>query len=975
MRFRTARAGAVIALLIQLFLVACGNTKHPSGSLCFTDEVCGTGSLCLSGQCVQTKSCSTSLDCGTGICSQGHCFSEQCSADNPCRVGLQCVEGFCIRPASETQGTGTTGSEDASGDGTSSTEKQCTTNSDCVGKVGQLSSCEEPACVSGQCTKAKKPVGASCSDGLFCTVGDACNADGQCVGTPRSCGDLATQCTAGVCDESKRACIAQPKPQGTACDDGKFCTVNDRCDGQGTCKGGETNPCTSDNACLAGYCDTTSDSCKTKPQPATTPCDDGKFCTVSDHCDGKGLCVGGETRDCSASGDGVCMEGFCDPDADTCDARPVKEDTPCNDGLFCTVNDRCSADGKCEKSEPRNCVGSSDGKCVSDRCDEANKKCGELEPDTTACNDGNPCTKDTTCTAGVCGNGTPLKLGTPCSIGSNKNAMCGYYGDCRPWERTAYNAPPPPVQTSESESYFLGLCLSDKGDKVHALGGYYYYDPQNQNYVDKLNSYPISGTTIGDPKELVDVALYGWGDMACHGGLIGFDRQGGIDAIGTDVVTEIPIQPRITLGPNSPFWFFRWDESKGEFLLDNTYDAALTALLYGQGLDYANIERLVTISRLVTDTEERVYIGGQIYWEHDLGDGYEWGYNALILCTRPLAGGDPTCTLERQTHLDEFSTATLINAHVHSFFDNSDPQNTKVELFTLTSFGNNGECGPFGCAIVPTDLIGPIPPASPGYWMFGYTDASEWTIDGPNGCDGMQRYVPDQNDPLGYVEVPCWHPAGFYPNFSGRDFIPDGWRDSHGLGRDNLYVVGTSVYDYNQPLEHFYSPVLRYNRTDGWKKLPTIGDDAVKKLMGIDTLPYSLSVALNRVRELAGGFVLVQGEISLCNPNLQQEQSCGYNAPVTKQLFSAVYCTTALEWLPLVPMQASTQCCDRCNSGNFKPCSYFREGPLDEPPLKMESVVGTDMTSVYLVGNQPVEDPQSEGYGNQPYIFSWITKK
>lgn len=74
---------------------------------------------------------------------------------------------------------------------------------------------------------------------------------------------------------------AQVCAEGTACDDGKFCTINDRCDSNGDCVG-EANPCTSETACVDSSCDEERDRCE---YVAT--------------CGGSGACSCGEGTDCS----------------------------------------------------------------------------------------------------------------------------------------------------------------------------------------------------------------------------------------------------------------------------------------------------------------------------------------------------------------------------------------------------------------------------------------------------------------------------------------------------------------------------------------------------------------------------------------------------------------------------------------------------------------------------------------------------
>ena len=57
-------------------------------------------------------------------------------------------------------------------------------------------------------------MGASCDDGNLCTVNDTCQADGQCVGTPKNCDDN-NACTVDTCDPQPGTCVFTP----TACNE------------------------------------------------------------------------------------------------------------------------------------------------------------------------------------------------------------------------------------------------------------------------------------------------------------------------------------------------------------------------------------------------------------------------------------------------------------------------------------------------------------------------------------------------------------------------------------------------------------------------------------------------------------------------------------------------------------------------------------------------------------------------------------
>jgi hypothetical protein len=76
---------------------------------------------------------------------------------------------------------------------------------------------------------------ADCSDGNACNGAETCGAGGTCAaGTPLVCGS-ATQCADPVCSPAS-GCAMTPKPDGTACDDGRTSTTADQCSA-GVCSG------------------------------------------------------------------------------------------------------------------------------------------------------------------------------------------------------------------------------------------------------------------------------------------------------------------------------------------------------------------------------------------------------------------------------------------------------------------------------------------------------------------------------------------------------------------------------------------------------------------------------------------------------------------------------------------------------------------------------------------------------------------
>lgn len=80
-------------------------------------------------------------------------------------------------------------------------EPKCTADSDCVASTTR---CEYSACISGQCLLEPVAAGVSCDDGLFCTVGEACDGQGACSGGISPCNELIPGLP--KCDEATRSC-------------------------------------------------------------------------------------------------------------------------------------------------------------------------------------------------------------------------------------------------------------------------------------------------------------------------------------------------------------------------------------------------------------------------------------------------------------------------------------------------------------------------------------------------------------------------------------------------------------------------------------------------------------------------------------------------------------------------------------------------------------------------------------------------
>lgn len=182
-----------------------------------------------------------------------------------------------------------------------------------------------------------------CDDHNSCTINDR-YVDGICRGDPISCIDRNPD-TADSCDPV-RGCTFTPlraASEDTACDDGNFCTVNDRII-QGVCTGSPFN-CDDGNPATVDTCEPTKGCIFTPLQTETisVTCNDRDPCTVNDRWV-NGICWG----DPLVCDDGnIETQDRCDP-VSGCLFTPIvtitAEYIPCDDGNACTGNDRIIRD-------------------------------------------------------------------------------------------------------------------------------------------------------------------------------------------------------------------------------------------------------------------------------------------------------------------------------------------------------------------------------------------------------------------------------------------------------------------------------------------------------------------------------------------------------------------------------------------------------------------------------------------------------
>ncbi len=129
--------------------------------------------------------------------------------------------------------------------------------------------------------------------------------------------------------------------------------------------------------------------------------------TSSDGGGGASLCDGDcaliETPDCHVA---VCNDGMYPGPIGSCVVVPGDDGAACDDGQFCTLDDSCMA-GVCSGSMPNDC-GLVPDPCEVVSCDEASKSCATSPvADGEACSTGDLCVVGATCSNGLCIGGVP----------------------------------------------------------------------------------------------------------------------------------------------------------------------------------------------------------------------------------------------------------------------------------------------------------------------------------------------------------------------------------------------------------------------------------------------------------------------------------------------------------------------------------------------------------------------------------------
>jgi len=225
----------------------------------------------------------------------------------------------------------------------------------------------------GSCVVVADEDGTSCDDGLFCTVDDSCQA-GACTGGPQNdCGMTPPECSEVVCDETAKSC------NNVALANGSTCTPDNLCESGGMCQNGLCVGTPKDcffspvpNECFNSECNPQNGMCEPVAGNDGDPCTDmNDLCSEGNTC-AAGVCSGGSPKDCSFLTDG-CDLGVCDANSGQCVTMAVMNGQVCDDLDACTTGELCS-NGTCGGGSPvTTCSGAqtTDGCCPS-TCDATN---------------------------------------------------------------------------------------------------------------------------------------------------------------------------------------------------------------------------------------------------------------------------------------------------------------------------------------------------------------------------------------------------------------------------------------------------------------------------------------------------------------------------------------------------------------------------------------------------------------------------
>lgn len=191
------------------------------------------------------------------------------------------------------------------------------------------------------------------------TINVQCDSHADC-NDQNPCTSETCTCTTNGCPGT---CIYTNNSSSTTCDDGLFCTTNDRCNGAGVCIS------TTQTCVLPMQCNEDLNQCYLVECQSNFECADATMCTVD-------VCVNFICQHNPVNcNDGVaCTVDSCDPETGVCSY--TANDAACATGLFCDAN-RCDLQFDCVKDHECMFNGDPGNPCPNaSTCDEVNDNCG-----------------------------------------------------------------------------------------------------------------------------------------------------------------------------------------------------------------------------------------------------------------------------------------------------------------------------------------------------------------------------------------------------------------------------------------------------------------------------------------------------------------------------------------------------------------------------------------------------------------------
>jgi hypothetical protein len=334
------------------------------GLFCNGTERCGPGGDCLPGIPIATAD---AIACTVDVCNEA-IDTVMHSPDD-----TRCADSFYCNGAERCDATAgcVAGTPPSSDDGIACTIEVCDEASDSIVRTLDHQSCDDgnfcngtEQCAAGLGCVAVNALGIDIDDGIACTT-DFCNeASSTIVHTPihslcddeKYCNgqeicdvtegcrfgspvfrDDGIGCTVDFCDDTSNVVVH--RVDDSRCDDGLFCNGPESCDAVAGCRSG-TPPCADGVGCTIDACDEQTDSCSYPLSDAA--CDDGDDCNGIESCDPSEGCRSGSIPDCGHL-DSECAMGVCEGDNGVCRAQPTNEGLACEDGNACTMEDTCTA--------------------------------------------------------------------------------------------------------------------------------------------------------------------------------------------------------------------------------------------------------------------------------------------------------------------------------------------------------------------------------------------------------------------------------------------------------------------------------------------------------------------------------------------------------------------------------------------------------------------------------------------------------